>query len=129
MRHGRGGGAFDQCAASLPEWFSDNVDTGCVAAGGMIVAIGTEDGCVFLSPATGGFTSGRRSPRPAIPSKDRSARRYDECDLGSNSLANPMGTPKFEPPNWRRTPKLTPITVPSAPNTGPPEPPDVVLAS
>jgi hypothetical protein len=44
-----GGGAFERCAAGLPEWFSDNVDTGCIAAGGDTVVIGTEDGCVFLS--------------------------------------------------------------------------------
>lgn len=33
----------------LPEWFSDNVDTGCLAARGRMVVIGTEDGSVFLS--------------------------------------------------------------------------------
>lgn len=48
-----GGGAFERCAAGLPEWFSDNVDTGCVAAGGDIVVIGTQDGCVFLSTDAG----------------------------------------------------------------------------
>lgn len=49
----QGGGAFERCATGLPEWFSDNVDTGCVAAGGDTVAIGTEDGCVFLSTDAG----------------------------------------------------------------------------
>jgi len=49
----QGGGAFERCAAGLPEWFSDNVDTGCVAAIGDTVAIGTEDGCVFLSTDAG----------------------------------------------------------------------------
>jgi photosystem II stability/assembly factor-like uncharacterized protein len=48
-----GGGAFERCAVGLPEWFSDNVDTGCVAARGVTVAIGTEDGCVFLSTDAG----------------------------------------------------------------------------
>jgi hypothetical protein len=48
-----GGGAFERCAAGLPEWFADNVDTGCVAAGGDTVAIGTEDGGVFLSTDAG----------------------------------------------------------------------------
>jgi len=47
------GGAFERCTAGLPEWFSDNVDTGCVAVGGDTVAIGTEDGCVFLSTDAG----------------------------------------------------------------------------
>ena len=44
---------WERCAAGLPEWFSNNVDTGCVAARGNIVAIGTEDGCVFLSADAG----------------------------------------------------------------------------
>ena len=43
------GGPFERCAAGLPEWFSDNVDTGCISVAGQTVAIGTEDGCVFLS--------------------------------------------------------------------------------
>lgn len=49
----QGAGTFERCAVGLPEWFSDNVDTGCVAAGGDTVAIGTEDGCVFLSTDAG----------------------------------------------------------------------------
>lgn len=48
-----GGVAFERCADGLPEWFSDNVDTGCVAARGDTVAIGTEDGSVFLSTDAG----------------------------------------------------------------------------
>jgi hypothetical protein len=44
-----GGGRFERCQAGLPDWFSDNVDTGCLAALGSIVVIGTEDGCVFMS--------------------------------------------------------------------------------
>lgn len=48
-----GGGAFERCTAGLPEWFSDNVDTGCVAGDGMTVAIGTGDGCLFLSTDAG----------------------------------------------------------------------------
>jgi photosystem II stability/assembly factor-like uncharacterized protein len=43
------GGRFERCRAGLPEWFSDNVDTGCLAALGRTVVIGSEDGCVFLS--------------------------------------------------------------------------------
>src|SRR5262249_4199500 len=46
-------GEWERCAAGLPEWFSDNVDTGCVAARGNTVAIGTEDGRVFLSADVG----------------------------------------------------------------------------
>lgn len=48
-----GGGTFERCSADLPEWFADNVDTGCVSARGHLVAIGTEDGCLFLSTDAG----------------------------------------------------------------------------
>ena len=45
----REGGRFERCQVGLPEWFSDNVDTGCLTALGPAVVIGSEDGCVFLS--------------------------------------------------------------------------------
>ena len=48
-----GGGGFERCQAGLPEWFADNLDTGCLAARGRTVVIGTEDGCVFLSGDAG----------------------------------------------------------------------------
>jgi hypothetical protein len=44
---------FERCRAGLPEWFPDNVDTGCLAADGRHAAIGTEDGCVFCSADAG----------------------------------------------------------------------------
>src|SRR5262245_2663012 len=44
-----GDGSFERCQAGLPEWFGDNVDTGCLAARGGTAVIGTEDGCVFAS--------------------------------------------------------------------------------
>jgi hypothetical protein len=44
-----GSSPFERCRTGLPEWFSDNVDTGCLAARGRTVVIGTEDGSVFLS--------------------------------------------------------------------------------
>jgi photosystem II stability/assembly factor-like uncharacterized protein len=44
---------WERCADGLPEWFPDNVDTGCVAALGETVVIGTEDGCVFQSTDAG----------------------------------------------------------------------------
>jgi hypothetical protein len=44
-----GGVRFERCRAGLPEWFADNVDTGCLVARGRTVVIGTEDGCVFSS--------------------------------------------------------------------------------
>jgi hypothetical protein len=46
-------GPFERCRAGLPEWFPDNVDTGCLAASGSTVAFGTADGQVFLSLDTG----------------------------------------------------------------------------
>jgi hypothetical protein len=48
-----GAGAFVRCQAGLPEWFADNVDTGCLAARGRTVAIGTEDGNAFVSRDAG----------------------------------------------------------------------------
>jgi photosystem II stability/assembly factor-like uncharacterized protein len=47
------GEAFERCRAGLPEWFADNLDTGCLAALGRTVVIGTEDGCVFRSHDAG----------------------------------------------------------------------------
>ena len=44
-----GGKGFERCGAGLPEWFSDNVDTGCLAGRGRTAVIGAEDGSVFLS--------------------------------------------------------------------------------
>ena len=34
---------------SSPQWFSDNIDTACLAASGAMVAFGTADGRVFWS--------------------------------------------------------------------------------
>jgi photosystem II stability/assembly factor-like uncharacterized protein len=47
------GERWERCRAGLPEWFTDNVDTGCLAAHGRTAVIGTEDGCVFLSRDAG----------------------------------------------------------------------------
>jgi hypothetical protein len=48
-----GGERFERCRAGLPEWFADNVDTGCLVARGRTAAIGTEDGRVFVSRDAG----------------------------------------------------------------------------
>jgi len=48
-----GGAAFERCRDGLPDWFPDNVDTGCLAARGRIVALGSADGSVFLSRDAG----------------------------------------------------------------------------
>jgi hypothetical protein len=44
---------FERCRDGLPEWFDDNVDTGCLAASGSTVVFGTEDGQVFRSLDSG----------------------------------------------------------------------------
>jgi len=48
-----GSAPFERCRIGLPEWFSDNVDTGCLVARDRTVVIGTEDGSVFLSEDSG----------------------------------------------------------------------------
>ena len=48
-----GGAPFERCRDGLPDWFTDNVDTGCLAARERTAVIGTEDGCVFLSGDAG----------------------------------------------------------------------------
>jgi hypothetical protein len=47
------GGGFERCRTGLPEWFDGNIDTGCLAAQGDVVAFGTADGSVFLSEDSG----------------------------------------------------------------------------
>jgi hypothetical protein len=47
------GGPFEKCSGGLPEWFSTNIDTACVAANGSEVAFGTDDGSVFVSGDSG----------------------------------------------------------------------------
>ena len=42
-------GSFERCGGELPESFSNNIDTGCVAASGAVVAFGTEEGELYLS--------------------------------------------------------------------------------
>ena len=42
-------GHFLRCEQGLPEWFFDNIDTFCLAASGPTVALGTQEGSVYLS--------------------------------------------------------------------------------
>ena len=44
---------FERCREGLPEWFSDNVNTLCLAASGLWVTFGTTTGEVFLSADEG----------------------------------------------------------------------------
>lgn len=44
---------FERCTIGLPEWFTDNIDTFCLAASGSNVAIGDQNGTVYLSEDDG----------------------------------------------------------------------------
>ncbi len=44
---------FARCRHGLPEWFGSNIDTGCLAAAGMTVLFGTDEGQVFRSRDAG----------------------------------------------------------------------------
>src|SRR5207253_7996984 len=44
---------FGKCRGGLPELFVDNVDSGCIAAAGRTVVVGTADGRIFLSEDSG----------------------------------------------------------------------------
>lgn len=52
-RRRREGGAFEKCGAGLPEWFSTNLNTFCLAADHGLVVAGDEDGTVFRSTDQG----------------------------------------------------------------------------
>jgi hypothetical protein len=52
-RRSMSGGPFEKCEKGLPEWFSDNIDTGCLAAGSSRAVFGTRDGDVFISEDSG----------------------------------------------------------------------------
>lgn len=41
--------SFERCRQGLPEWFSDNIDTFCLATSDSCVSFGTSDGFVFIS--------------------------------------------------------------------------------
>lgn len=49
----RDGGPLAKCAEGLPDWFDDNIDSGCLAASGSEAAFGTADGRVFASSDEG----------------------------------------------------------------------------
>ncbi|HWC32999.1 MAG TPA: hypothetical protein VG709_07715 [Actinomycetota bacterium] len=48
-----GGGSFERCTEGLPEWFTSNIDTYCLAAAEEVVAIATDDGAVYRSDDEG----------------------------------------------------------------------------
>jgi hypothetical protein len=48
-----GSGPLERCRTGLPEWFDDNIDSGCLDATPEIAAFGTGDGRVFASADEG----------------------------------------------------------------------------
>ena len=48
-RRSLGGGIFQRCTRGLPDWFSTNVDTFCLAAQDQLVVAGDADGTVYES--------------------------------------------------------------------------------
>ncbi|MFQ5520753.1 MAG: hypothetical protein ACE5FK_05100, partial [Candidatus Methylomirabilia bacterium] len=40
---------FERCRQGLPEWFTSNIDTSCLAASGATAAFGTDEGLLFCS--------------------------------------------------------------------------------
>jgi hypothetical protein len=46
-------GPFERCRDGLPEWFTGNIDTGCLAASGTTVVFGTGEGEVYGSQDEG----------------------------------------------------------------------------
>ena len=59
---------FERCRAGLPEWFDDNVDTGCLAAAGSLVVCGTSDGRVYRSDDAGARWAPALKGLPAVRS-------------------------------------------------------------
>lgn len=46
-------GTFEKCQDGLPEWFPNNINTGCLAASGQVAVFGTQDGQIFRSQDAG----------------------------------------------------------------------------
>ena len=61
-----GGGAFVRCTEGLPDWFTSNIDTYCLAAEGGSVAFATTDGAVYRSDDAGSTWARAAERLPAI---------------------------------------------------------------
>lgn len=59
---------FQRCQQGLPEWFGSNVDTGCLAASGTTVLLGTADGALYASGDAGGTWQRVASGLPPVRS-------------------------------------------------------------
>jgi len=63
-----GGLQFERCQRGLPDWFSTNVDTGCLAASGTATLLGTADGALYASKDAGGSWRELASGLPPVRS-------------------------------------------------------------
>lgn len=61
-----GDGPLQRCLDGLPEWFSTNVDTACVAAVGTTVAVGDAAGIVYASDDDGASWTVLRDGLPSV---------------------------------------------------------------
>ncbi len=59
-------GPFERCTAGLPEWFSTNLDTFCLAAAGSLVVAGDADGTVYVSHDDGATWETAATGLPAV---------------------------------------------------------------
>ena len=58
--------SLQRCENGLPATFRDNIDTGCLSAGGGVAAFGTTDGSVYVTPTRA--SRGQPSPATSHPS-------------------------------------------------------------
>jgi len=76
-RRPRGGGPLVRCRQGLPEWFPDNINSYCLAAGAGLAALGTPDGSIFSSADDGATwtlaVSGLPSVECLVIDEERSA--------------------------------------------------------
>lgn len=61
---------FERCSSGLPEWFSDNIDTKCIASTGEFVFVADAAGIVYRSSDQGSTWEVARSDLPKINAID-----------------------------------------------------------
>ncbi len=57
---------FERCTEGLPDWFPSNIDSGCLAAAGAEVLLGSDDGEVYRSTDAGRTWEQTASGLPAV---------------------------------------------------------------
>lgn len=62
------GSGLEKCSEGLPEWFSDNIDTGCLAMRQGVAVFGTRDGRIYASDDGGESWSLEADDLPRIHS-------------------------------------------------------------